>query len=122
MTALFKKKEEEKNVAQPVEEKGLGTHTDIPQSSGIVKNPHITERALRIGQYNQYVFLVDQKASKPEIKKELEKIYGVQIKNVRTTAQPTKTIFWRGKKGSRPRFKKAIITLEKGQSIDVMQQ
>ena len=122
MTALFKKKEEQNGGAEPVVQKGLSTHTDIPQSSGIVKNPHISERALRISQYNQYVFLVDQKASKPEIKKELEKIYSVRIKNVRTTSQPTKTILWRGKKGLRPRYKKAIITLEKGQSIDVMQQ
>ena len=122
MTALFKKKEKKEDEVQPTEEKVLNTHTDIPQGSGIVKNPHVTERSLRIGQYNQYVFLVDPKASKSEIRKELEKIYSVHIKRVRTITQPTKTLLWRGKKGSRSRFKKAIITLEKGQRIDVMQQ
>jgi len=53
--------------------RGYSTHTDIPQSSGIVKNPHISERALRISQYNQYVFLVDQKAIKTRNQKRTRK-------------------------------------------------
>lgn len=121
MTALFKKKEEQKDT-QPVVEKGPVTHVDTVQGTGMIKNPHISERALRLTQNNQYVFLVDEKASKPEIKKELEKIYSVKIENVRTTNQPAKTVFFKGKKGSRSRYKKAIVTLQKGQSIDVMQQ
>ena len=89
----------------------------------MLKKPHITTKAASLNKKGQYSFIVDKKANKKEIKKNLEKIYTVTIESVNTMRYPgkatsrntpTKII-----KGKRAAYKKAIVTLASGDKIDV---
>ena len=68
---------------------------------------------------NQVTFEVSLDATKPQIKKAVESVFGVQVKSVNTIRQAGKTKMFRGTKGVRNETKKAIVTLAEGQSIDV---
>ena len=89
----------------------------------ILIKPIITEKATNDSElFNRYAFVVDKKANKIEIKKALETAYGVSISSVKTLNYPvqkntkfTKKGLVTGKKGA---YKKAIIQLAEGESID----
>ena len=81
--------------------------------------PSITEKSTALSEYNKVVFKVETNASKPSIKKSIEKIFKVNVIKINTINLRGKTKFVRGKKSSRPGYKKAIVTLKKGQSIDL---
>jgi large subunit ribosomal protein L23 len=85
----------------------------------IVRAPVITEKATRGSEHNQVTFKVAIDASKPEIKAAVEGLFGVKVKAVNTLRTMGKKKFFRGMKGQRSDYKKAIITLEAGQTIDV---
>src|SRR5262249_10602073 len=85
----------------------------------IVRAPVITEKATRGSEHNQVTFKVALDASKPEIKAAIEGIFGVKVKAVNTLRTEGKKKFFRGMRGQRSDSKKAIITLEAGQTIDV---
>ena len=82
-------------------------------------SPRITEKATSLSEYNKIVFKVHNGASKKSIKKSVEKIFKVNVIKVNTINQKGKTKFTRGKKTNKPGYKKAIVTLKKGQSIDL---
>ena len=85
----------------------------------ILRAPIITEKATLVSQYNQVVFRVPVDASKPEIRAAVEGLFGVKVKAVNTINQNGKTKRWKGHLGRRADFKKAIITLAEGSTIDV---
>jgi len=85
----------------------------------IIRRPLITEKAMKGSEHNQVVFQVSLKATKPEIKKAVESVFGVKVKSVNTLRQMGKQKLFRGRKGVRSEVKKAIVTLAEGQSIDV---
>jgi large subunit ribosomal protein L23 len=85
----------------------------------IVKMPVITEKATNITAANQYTFEVSIDASKPEIKQAIEHIYKVKVKAVNTLINKGKTKIFRGHQGQRSDTKKAYITLDAGQKIDM---
>ena len=85
----------------------------------VVLAPHITEKATLLSENNAVVFKVAKDASKPEIKAAVEALFGVKVKGVNTLMQKGKTKRWKGKPYTRSDFKKAIVTLAEGQSIDV---
>ena len=85
----------------------------------IIRRPLITEKAMKGSEHNQVVFQVSLNATKPEIKKAVESVFGVKVKSVNTLRQMGKQKMFRGRKGVRSETKKAIITLAEGQSIDV---
>ena len=85
----------------------------------VVLAPHITEKATLLSENNAVVFKVAEDASKPEIKAAVEALFGVKVKGVNTLVQKGKTKRWKGKPYTRSDFKKAIVTLAEGQSIDV---
>ena len=85
----------------------------------VVLSPHITEKATLLSENNAVVFKVAKDASKPEIKAAVEALFGVKVKGVNTLVQKGKTKRWKGKPYTRSDFKKAIVTLAEGQSIDV---
>jgi large subunit ribosomal protein L23 len=87
----------------------------------IIKKPYISEKAFSAGTQSQYVFIVDDRANKSEIKKAIEKSYNVAVKGVNITNTKAKPKVYRGVKSTRSGFKKAIITLHKGTTIDVME-
>jgi len=89
------------------------------ESMEIIRRPIITEKAMKGSEHNQVVFQVSLDATKPEIKKAVESVFGVKVKSVNTLRQIGKQKLFRGRKGVRSETKKAIVTLAEGQSIDV---
>jgi large subunit ribosomal protein L23 len=85
----------------------------------IIRGPVITEKATLASEHNQVVFRVALDASKPEIKTAIEGLFKVKVKAVNTLRTNGKIKRFRGTIGRRPETKKAIVTLEEGQSIDV---
>ncbi len=89
----------------------------------ILKKPLITEKqTIATDKLGTFGFIVEKKANKIEIKKEIEKLYGVHVTDIRTLILPakaksrfTKAGILSGRKGS---YKKAIVTLAEGENID----
>ncbi len=88
----------------------------------ILKKPLVTEKISALNESGKYGFIVDKEANKVQIKKEVERIYGVNVENVRTMvysgkkkSRNTKSRIITGKTSS---FKKAIVTLAEGEIID----
>ena len=84
-----------------------------------IVSPVITEKATALSEFNKMVFKVHKGASKNSIKKSIEKIFKVNVIKINTINLRGKTKLVKGKKSSRPGYKKAIVTLKKGQSIDL---
>ena len=84
-----------------------------------IVSPVITEKATTLSEFNKIVFRVHKGASKNSIKKSIEKIFKVNVIKINTINLRGKTKLVKGKKSSRPGYKKAIVTLKKGQSIDL---
>ena len=82
-------------------------------------SPNITEKATSLSEYNKIVFRVHNGASKDFIKKSVEKIFKVNVVKINTINLKGKTKIVRGKKIFKSGYKKAIVTLKKGQSIDL---
>ena len=85
----------------------------------IIKFPVVTEKSTKISENNQFVFKVDIDTSKDEVKKAIEKIFKVNVTKVNIINKQNRTKLTRGRKVKVSGFKKAIITLKKGQSIDL---
>ena len=85
----------------------------------VIVAPVITEKATLAGENNQVVFKVAPDASKPEIKSAVEGLFDVKVKAVNTLNVKGKTKRFRGHLGRRSGWKKAVVSLEDGQSIDV---
>ncbi len=83
----------------------------------VLKRVAITEKASRLSALNQFVFLVDSAANKPEIRKAVETKYRVHVSAVQTTTQKSKVKRFGYKFNARPRFKKAVVTLKAGETI-----
>ncbi len=87
----------------------------------IIKSPYISEKAFAGSSLGQYVFLVDGSANKSEIKKAIEKAYKVKVASVNITNAKPKPKRYRGYENVRSGFKKAVVTVAKGSTIDVME-
>ncbi|MCX5781999.1 MAG: 50S ribosomal protein L23 [Elusimicrobia bacterium] len=88
------------------------------ESRNIIKEPLITEKAtdLRV-KSNKYVFIVDKRASKSQIKKAVEELFKVKVENVHTAIYGGKLRRMGVYSGYRPDWKKAIVKIRKGQEI-----
>ena len=82
-------------------------------------SPNITEKSTSLSEFNKIVFKVHKGASKSSIKRSVEKIFKVNVVKINTINLKGKTKIVKNKKTSKPGYKKAIITLKKGQSIDL---
>ena len=85
----------------------------------VVLSPHITEKSTMLSEHNAVVFKVASGASKPEIKEAVEALFDVTVTGVNTMVTKGKSKRWKGRPYQRSDFKKAIVTLAEGQSIDV---
>ena len=85
----------------------------------IIKSPSITEKSTTLSDFNKVVFKVAKNANKKFIKKSIEKIFKVNVIKINTINIRRKSKLVRNKKAFKPGYKKAIITLKKGQSIDL---
>ena len=84
-----------------------------------IRNPIITEKATILSEQNKTVFKVHAKANKKTIKKNIEKIFKVNVTKVNIINRKTKIKIKQGRKTYKSGYKKAIVTLKKGQSIDL---
>ena len=85
----------------------------------IVRSPVITEKATMASENGAVVFEVAMDANKPMIKEAVETLFNVKVKAVNTTITKGKVKRFRGQLGKRADVKKAYVTLEEGNTIDV---
>ena len=85
----------------------------------LIISPTVTEKATSLSEFNKIVFKVRKSANKKLIKKSIEKIFKVNVTKINTINLRRKNKLVKGKKSYRPGYKKAVVTLKKGQSIDL---
>ena len=81
--------------------------------------PIVTEKSTNLSEQNKIIFKVPSKANKKNLKSNIEKIFKVNVTKINIINKQKRTKFTRGRKVKISGFKKAIITLKKGQSIDL---
>ena len=85
----------------------------------VIRKPVITEKSTLASENGAVVFEVSIDAAKPQIKEAIEALFGVKVKAVNTTITKGKVKRFRGRIGQRKDVKKAYVTLEEGNTIDV---
>ncbi len=85
----------------------------------VIRKPLITEKTTMASEHGAVVFEVDIAANKPQIKEAVEAVFGVKVKAVNTSITKGKVKRFRGQLGTRKDVKKAYVTLEEGNTIDV---
>ena len=90
-----------------------------PRFYDIIVAPVVTEKATMASEHNKVVFKVASKATKPQIKEAVEKLFDVKVKSVNTLVRKGKFKAFRGRPGQQSDVKKAIVTLQEGHRIDV---
>ena len=84
-----------------------------------ILSPMVTEKTTNLSEQNKIVFKVPREANKTNLKKNIEKIFKVNVIKVNIINQKSKYKMKQGRKSVKSGYKKAIITLKKGQSIDL---
>ena len=87
----------------------------------VLRNPHVTERSSALSfnvEYPVYTFVVAENANKATVRLAVKKLYHVKPVRVNIVNIPPRQILVRGKRGSKPGFKKALVLLKKGDKID----
>ncbi len=90
-----------------------------PEHYDVIRKPIITEKSTMASENGAVVFEVAISAAKPQIKEAVEALFGVKVKAVNTTVTKGKAKRFRGQLGKRRDVKKAYVTLEEGNTIDV---
>ena len=90
-----------------------------PRHYDVIIAPVVTEKATMASEHNKVVFKVASKATKPQIKEAVERLFDVKVKSVNTLVRKGKTKAFRGTFGSQSNVKRAVVTLEEGHRIDV---
>ena len=93
-------------------------NTNYRQIIDLIKYPIITDKATRLLELNQYTFATDIKANKDQIKTAIEYLFQVKVSAVNTYQAPVKKKRIGKFMGQKTKYKRAIITLESGNSID----
>jgi large subunit ribosomal protein L23 len=84
-----------------------------------ILSPFVTEKSTNLSEQNKIVFKVPSKANKKNLKNSIEKIFKVNVTKINIINKQNRTKLTRGRKVKVSGYKKAIITLKKGQSIDL---
>lgn len=87
----------------------------------IIRRPVVTERSMDLLDQNKYTFIVDIKATKPQIKEAVEQIFDVSVEKVNTMRVTGKKRRMGRYEGKRPDWKKAIVTVKEGQHIELFE-
>lgn len=127
---IFKKQDKPKKETKPVEKKTAPKEKPVAAVQaqkktgkiipGIVKYPHISEKATNLGEQDQYIFEVFPKANKNQIKKAIEGIYGVDVLSVNIVNIHRKARRLGRTAGFKSGYKKAIIKIKSGQKIEIL--
>lgn len=89
---------------------------------GVVVRPHVSEKSVERNHEGKYVFEVASSVSKKQIKDAIEVMYGVKVESVNKIKVPAKKTRYRMQTGTKFRYNKAVVTLKKGQEIEVLPQ
>lgn len=117
--ALFSK-------TQSAKKSGDAKHPEVPaknggakvkDASGVLVSPHITEKAMRLSEKGAYVFRVQRGATKPRIRQAVERSYNVHVIGVRVVNVSGKAVRLGRSEGRQSHWRKAIVTLKKGETI-----
>ena len=84
-----------------------------------ILSPLLTEKSTNLSEQNKIVFKVNKNANKKNLKTNIEKIFKVNVTKINIINKQNRTKLTRGRKVKVSGFKKAIVTLKKGQSIDL---
>lgn len=84
----------------------------------VLQAPVITEKSTMASEHGKVVFRIKPEATKPQVKAAVEALFGVEVTSVNTTLVKGKNKTFRGRPGKRSDYKKAVVTLKDGQSID----
>ena len=124
--SLFSKKTEDGAKTTPVSEeaiKGVSANAEVHAATKNgelhVIQPLVSEKAMILSEGNTYVFLVKRQVNKSEIKKEIENLYKVDVVKVTTGRFPGKIKHYKGLAASEKINKKAMVTVKKGQKIEL---
>ena len=90
-----------------------------PRYYDIIVAPVVTEKATLASEHNKVLFKVASKATKPQIKEAVEKLFDVKVKSVNTLIRKGKIRIFKGRPGELQNTKRAVVTLEEGHRIDV---
>ena len=90
----------------------------LDQAYDIIKRPITTEKSTNLQQFNQYSFIVSKNSNSFEIKKAIEAIFKVKVSKVNTSILRGKGKTFKGQYGFRKDTKRAIVTLNEGNTID----
>jgi len=93
--------------------------TSDPRHYDVILSPLITEKATNASEQNKVLFKVAIGATKPQIKEAVERLFDVKVKSVNTLRRRGKWKAFKGRYGRTAETKRAIVTLEEGQHIDV---
>ncbi len=108
-----------KTAAKPAVKHGAGKHNPA-QFYSVVRRPIVTEKSTTMQSLrNQFTFEVARSANKIEVKKAVETLFGVKVVKVNIVGVPSKQKRAFGRPGATKPWKKAVITLREGDSIDV---
>jgi len=122
--AIFKKttKEETKKAATPkvVKAKKADAKSGLGERVNVIVRPHITEKAAILAEKGQYVFVVAKNTNKIEIAKAITALYNVVPVRVNIVNLPRTNVFLRGKAGVKAGVRKALVTLKKGDKIEIL--
>ena len=99
--------------------KKVDARVNINKAYQVILNPIVTEKATQLSEFNKVVFAVPTTATKIDIKYSVEKIFSVKVASVNTILLKGKTKRFKGILGRRNDTKKAIVTLEPGNTIDL---
>ena len=88
-------------------------------NSEIIKYPIVTDKATRLLENNKYSFIVNPKSDKFSIKLAIEELFGVTVLKINTSNLPKKRKRMGKYIGWKPQFKKAIVTLSQGDTINL---
>ena len=86
----------------------------------VLVGPLVTEKTTLLSENGQIAFRVRLDATKAEIRKAVENLFDVKVTAVNTLRVKGKTKLFRGRRGRRPDYKKAIVTLAEGQNVDFL--
>tara|TARA_B100000989_G_scaffold296927_1_gene281271 strand:- start:9583 stop:9900 length:318 start_codon:yes stop_codon:yes gene_type:complete len=98
--------------------KNKNKNISLERAYDIIKKPITTEKSTNLQQYNQYSFVVSKNSNSIEIKNAIETIFKVKVNKVNTSILRGKGKTFKGQYGFRKDSKRAIVTLDEGNTID----
>jgi len=125
ITNIFKKEEKKTIAGKRTETPRVVAQTKTSRkasglASRVLRRAHVTEKASKLAEGNQYVFEVAKSANKKEIARAIESYYGVDVVGVNTIRIPGKPKRYKQNVTLTSGYRKAIVKIKQGQSIEVL--